>query len=229
MEECDVKKISLLIIILLTVLNVKAQYYNGHFKTVIVIPAETEILVNNESMGKGKCEVSFDNRDKVLLTFKCNGYETSSYYLLRNNTEQTITYRLDPDEAYLNSEGDETASQYANKWVPIVARKGLSEDEVWLRIMSIVRENFEYIEKTDKSSGWIKTFPAITSYKTSDVRTTLEICPSYATGERQYKVRLSFEKRKKGSGDEGWEKYDRLLKKYKDVIPNLLNSVGGGI
>ena len=208
--------------------DISAQRYGGsHYKTVVVIPADAEILVNNEPMGRGRCEVSFDNREKVLLTFKCNGYESASYYLLKSNTEQTVTYRLDQDEAYVNSEGDETASQYANKWVPIVARKDLSEDEVWLRIMSIVRENFDYIEKTDKSSGWIKTFPAITSYKTSDVKTILEICPSYATGERQYKVRLSFEKRKKGSGEEGWEKYDRLLKKYKEVIPNLLNSVGG--
>lgn len=207
-----------------------SQYYNGtHFKTVVVIPAEAEILVNNELMGKGKCEVSFDNREKVLLTFRCNGYETSTYYLLKNNTERTVTYRLEADEAYLNSEGDETASQYANRWVPLVTRNGLSDDEAWLRIMSIVRENFEYIEKTDKSSGWIKTFPSITSYKMSDVKTVLEICPSYATGERQYKVRLSFEKRRKGSGDEGWMPYDRLLKKYKDVIPNLLNSVGGGM
>jgi hypothetical protein len=96
-------------------------------------------------------------------------------------------------------------------------------------MLSIVRENFEQVEKTDKSSGWIKTFPAITPYKTSDVRTTLEIAPSYSTGELQYKARLSFEKRKKGSGDEGWVKYDRLLKIYKDVIPNLINSIGGGM
>ena len=198
-------------------------------KTVVVIPANAEILVNNELVAKGKYDVSFENRDKVLLTFSAVGYETASYYLLKSNMEQTVTYQLEVDEAYENSIGGETAAQYANKWVPITIRQGLREDEVWLRMMSIVRDFFEQIEKTDKGSGWIKTFPAITSYKTSDVRTTLEIAPSYSTGELQYKVRLSFEKRKKGSGDEGWEKYDRLMKIYKDVIPNILNSVGGGM
>lgn len=224
------KKILFLLFCLITANCIIAQRYNGtYYKTVVVIPAEAEIYVNNEPMGKGNCEVPFDGRDKVLLTFKCNGYETASYYLLRNNSDQTVTYRLDQDEAYVNSEGGESASQYANRWVPIVVRPGISDDEAWMRMISIVRESFEHIEKTDKSSGWIKTFPTITSYKTSDVRTTLEICPSYATGEKQYKVRLSFEKRRKGSGDEGWEKYDRILKIYKDVIPNLLNSVGGGL
>lgn len=111
----------------------------------------------------------------------------------------------------------------------LTTRQGLSQDEIWLRMMSIVRENFEQIEKTDKSSGWIKTFPSITPYKTSDIRTTLEIVPSYSTGDLQYKVRLNFEKRQKGSGNEGWVQYDRLMKIYKDVIPNLLNSVGGGM
>ncbi|MDR1022370.1 MAG: hypothetical protein LBL94_03730 [Prevotellaceae bacterium] len=198
-------------------------------KTVVVIPAEAEISVNNEPVGKGRYDISFENKDRVLLTFKAVGYETASYYLLKSNTEQTVTYELDKDEAYENSLGGATAAQYANKWVPITVRKGLSQDEVWLRMMSIVREHFEQIEKTDKSSGWIKTFPALTPYKASDVRTTLEIAPSYSTGEMQYKVRLYFEKRKKGSGNEGWEKYDRLMKMYRDVIPNMLNSVGGGM
>ncbi|MDR1022371.1 MAG: hypothetical protein LBL94_03735 [Prevotellaceae bacterium] len=223
------KKIILFAAVIAFCINVNSQNYRGLYKTVVVIPSDAEILVNNEPVGKGKYDVSFEGRDKVLLTLKAVGYEAASYYLLKSNTEQTVTYKLDPDEAYENSLGGETAAQYANRWVPVAVRKGLSEDEAWMRIMSIVRENFEQIEKTDKSSGWIKTFPAVTPYKASDVRVTLEIAPSYATGERQYKVRLSFEKRKKGSGDEGWEKYDRLMKTYRDVIPNLLNSVGGGM
>jgi hypothetical protein len=208
----------------------KSFSLNSKFiKTVVVIPADAEIYVNNELVGKGKYDISFENTDKVLLTFSRIGYETASYSLLKSHKERTITYPLEKDEAYENSEDGETAAQFVNKWVPITVRSGLSNDEVWLRMMSIVREHFEQIEKTDKSSGWIKTFPAETKYKASDVRTTLEIAPSYSTGELQYKVRLYFEKRKKGSGEEGWEKYDRLLKIYKDVIPNLLNSVGGGI
>ncbi len=197
-------------------------------KTVVVIPADADIAVNNDVVGKGKYDVSFENRDKVLLTFSCIGYETEIVTLHKNHTEQTITYQLDEDEAYINSIGGETAGQFVNRWVPIVVRKNLSEEEVWIRMLSIVREHFEDIEKTDKTSKWIKTFPAITPYKASDVRTVLEIVPSYSTGELQYKVRLSFEKRRKGTGDDGWQKYDRLLKRYQDVIPNLINSVGEG-
>jgi hypothetical protein len=225
------EKLSLVLIAIFTFGSVvhSQNYRREYMKTVLVIPADADILVNNELVGKGKYDVSFENKDKVLLTFSRTGYETASYYLLKSNTEQTVTYQLDKDEAYENSEGGETAAQFANKWVPIIVRKSLTEDEVWKRMLSIVRENFDQIEKTDKSSCWIKTFPTITPYKSSDVRTTLEIVPSYATGELQYKVRLSFEKRKKGSGDESWQKYDRMLKIYKDVIPNLLNSIGGGM
>lgn len=224
------KKICFAIIFLYSLLCGYAQNYrNAIHKTVVVIPEDAEIRVNNELIGKGSCDVSFEGRDRVFLTFSCNGYEKASYYLLKNNPDQTVTYRLDSDEAYANSEGGGSASQYANKWVPIVIREGMSDDEAWVRMVSVIREYFEHIEKTDKSSGWIKTFPTITSFKTSDIRTTLELSPSYSTGAKQYKVRLYFEKRKKGSGDEGWEKYDRLLKIYKDVIPDIIKSVGGGI
>lgn len=198
-------------------------------KTIVVTPSDADIYINNDQVAKGKYDVSFENTNKVLVTLERIGYETATYALLKSNPNQTITYEMDVDEAYENSEGGESASQYANRWVPIKIRPGLSEDEAWLRMISIVRENFEQLEKTDKASGWIKTFPAITPYKASDVKTILEIVPDFSTGDKRYKVRLSFEKRKKGSGDEGWELYERLMKKYKEVIPNLLNSVSGGI
>ena len=140
---------------------------------------------------------------------------------------------MDIDEAYENSEGGEAAAQYANKWVPIKTRKGMSEDEAWTRMISIIKAAEFELEKTDKSSSWIKTFPAVISYKASEVRTTLEIIPDYSTGEKQYKVRLYFEKRSKKpneseeAGAERWTKYDRLMKVYKDLIPDLINSIGG--
>ena len=198
-------------------------------KTVVVTPGNAEIRVNNELVGKGKYDISFENRDKVLLTFSAIGYETTELTLLKSNTEQTITYQLEKDEAYENSLGDESAAQYANKWVPITVRQGLTNDEVWLRMVSIVREHFEQIDKTDKSSGHIRTFYVITPYKTSDVRTRLEIRTSFSTGELQYQVQLQFEKGEKNCDENGWKRYDRLMKKYKDVIPDLLNSVGGGM
>ena len=198
-------------------------------KTIVTVPGDADISINNEQVAKGKYDVSFENTNKVLITLSCVGYETATYTLLKSDPNQTITYEMDIDEAYENSEGGESASQYANRWVPIKVRSNLSEEEAWLRMISIVRENFDQLEKTDKSSGWIKTFPAITPYKASDVRTVMEIVPDFSTGEKKYKVRLTFEKRKKGSGEEGWVEYNRLMKKYKDVIPNMINSIGGGM
>ena len=198
-------------------------------KTIVTVPGDADISINNEQVAKGKYDVSFENTNKVLITLSRVGYETATYTLLKSDPNQTITYEMDIDEAYENSEGGESASQYANRWVPIKVRSNLSEEEAWLRMISIVRENFDQLEKTDKSSGWIKTFPAITPYKASDVRTVMEIVPDFSTGEKKYKVRLTFEKRKKGSGEEGWVEYNRLMKKYKDVIPNMINSIGGGM
>lgn len=202
-------------------------------KTVIVTPGDADIEINNEKVAKGKYDIDFERTDKVLITLSRIGYETATYTLLKSDPRQTVTYEMDIDEAYENSEGGEAAAQYANKWVPIKTRKGMSEDEAWTRMISIIKAAEFELEKTDKSSSWIKTFPAVISYKASEVRTTLEIIPDYSTGEKQYKVRLYFEKRSKKpneseeAGAERWTKYDRLMKVYKDLIPDLINSIGG--
>lgn len=202
-------------------------------KTVVVTPGDADIEINNELVAKGKYDIDFERTDKVLITLSRVGYETATYTLLKSDPRQTVTYEMDVDEAYENSEGGEAAYQYANKWVPIKPRKDISEDDVWRRMISIIKDYEFELETTDKPSGWIKTFPSVKSYKTSDVKTTLEVLPDYSTGEKQYKVRLSFEKRSKKpneseeAGAERWTKYDRLIKVYKDLIPDLINAVGG--
>ena len=201
-------------------------------KTVVVTPGDADIAINNESVAKGKYDINFERTDKVLITLSREGYETATYTLLKSDPRQTVTYEMDVDEAYENSEGGDDAAQYANKWVPLKPSKDIPEDQVWRRLFATVTGYGEKdiafeVERADKTVGWIKTFPTILQYKASDVRTTLEIQPDYSSGEKnQFKVRLYFEKRKKNTGEEGWVKYDRLMKVYKELIPNLKNVIG---
>ena len=202
-------------------------------KTIVVTPGDADIAINNEKVAKGKYDVNFERTDKVLITLSREGYETATYTLLKSDPRQTVTYEMDVDEAYENSEGGDDAAQYANKWVPLKPSKDIPEDQVWRRLFATVtgygdKDIAFEVERADKTVGWIKTFPTILQYKASDVRTTLEIQPDYSTGEKdQFKVRLYFEKRQKNTGEEGWVKYDRLMKVYKDLIPTLKNSIGG--
>lgn len=201
-------------------------------KTIVVTPGDADIAINNEKVAKGKYDVNFERTDKVLITLSREGYETATYTLLKSDPRQTVTYEMDVDEAYENSEGGDDAAQYANKWVPLKPSKDIPEDQVWRRLFATVTGYGEKdiafeVERADKTVGWIKTFPTILQYKASDVRTTLEIQPDYSSGEKNhFKVRLYFEKRKKNTGEEGWVKYDRLMKAYKELIPNLKNVIG---
>ena len=201
-------------------------------KTIVVTPGDADIFINNEQVAKGKYDINFERTDKVLITLSREGYETATYTLLKSDPRQTVTYEMDIDEAYENSEGGDDAAQYANKWVPLEPSKDIPEDQVWRRLFATVTGYGEKdiafeVERADKTVGWIKTFPTILQYKASDVRTTLEIQPDYSTGEKnRFKVRLYFEKRKKNTGEEGWVKYDRLMKAYKELIPNLKNVIG---
>lgn len=198
-------------------------------KTIVTVPSDADIYINNNHVAQGSYDISFENTDRVQITLEKIGYETATYTLMKNDSRQTITYKLEEDEAYANSYGPgEAEVDFINKWLEIIPRKNMSEDDVWRRMIATISndEYFEQLDKTDKASGWIRTFPQIHSYTKSDVRVTLEIKPDYSTGDLRYKVRLLFEKRKKDSGEEGWKKYDRGLKKYLKLYDELINSVG---
>ncbi|MDR1526851.1 MAG: hypothetical protein LBS46_04165, partial [Dysgonamonadaceae bacterium] len=81
----------------------------------------------------------------------------------------------------------------------------------------------------DKAAGWIKTAWINTSFLYQIVRTRLEIQVQF-TGEDElaYRVRISSEIADKdcGTNNQCFGKYDRILKKYEQVISELQTSLG---
>ncbi|MDR2853764.1 MAG: hypothetical protein LBV31_00470, partial [Prevotellaceae bacterium] len=132
------------------------------------------------------------------------------------------------DEAEANSIGGEAANT-ANKWITITVKKGITEDQAWKRIMSVVTDNFENVEMKDKSAGLIRTAWVEQDFGgTVIVRTRLEIKPDYSQDDNGYQIKLSSEIKWSGNTNEGYEKYDRVLKKYQNVINDLQTRIGGG-
>lgn len=218
------RKIFLLICIFLTITS-NAQY-GDNYKTILAYPSDADIYINNEHVGKGNYNVNLEYKDRVIVTVKKTGYITATYTLFKNNPNQTITYKLEEDEAYTSSFGSgDTEVDFINKWMEIIPRKELSEDDAWRRMIAAIGNYFDHFDKMDKSSKWIRTFPKIHSYKNLDVRVTLEVKPDYSTGNLRYKVRLLFEKKEKGGGVEDWKKYDRGLKQYINLYDEIKSSM----
>jgi len=206
------------------------HYAVAQKKTVYVVPETAKIFYNGSEVGNGSYVVKFGrNDDFVLLKFEAPGYITRTVKLLKNNPKKTIAYELFADDAEQNSLGVGEGVDLANKFFSVTVKKGMTEDEVWKRLMNIAVTNFENVEVRDKSAGWIRTAWINTTFLYQIVRTRLEIQLQF-TGEDElaYRVRISSEiaDRDCGTNNQCFVKYDRILKKYEQVISGLQTSLG---
>jgi hypothetical protein len=199
-------------------------------KTVYVIPETAKIFYNGHEVGNGSYEIKFSrNEDFVLLKFEAPGYIPKTVKLFKNNPKKTVSYELFVDEAMQSSIGADEGVDLANKYFTVTCKKEMTEDVVWKRLMNIAVTNFENVEVRDKAAGWIKTAWINTTFLYQIVRTRLEIQVQF-TGEDElaYRVKISSEIADKdcGTNNQCFVKYDRILKKYEQVISELQTSLG---
>lgn len=204
-------------------------------KTIHVTPDKAKIFVDGSEVGNGSYTLRFNLRtDFYMLKFECPGYITKQVKLFKNNPNKTIAYNLAKDEAFMNSigpsgnAGGEDAIDLANKWFEVTARDGMDEAKIWKRLMSIANRNFDNVEIRDKDTGWIRTAWARTTFESQVVRTRLEIkVNTDSDDEIIYKVKIYSELNNdiECTGDDCFEKYDRVLKKYVDLINELQNKM----
>lgn len=201
-------------------------------KTIHVTPDNATIYINGSEVGTGAYVYKFDMKtDFIIVKFKAPGYIERSVRLLKTDPRQTVSYSLRFDEAMQQSLGSSDGVDMANKWMTVTCKKGMTEDVVWRRLMSVAIDNFENFEVKDKAAGWIKTAWKDTHFESGQtVRTRLEvrIVAGGEDDEISYKVRLSSEINIDPDcfGEECFEKYARVLRKYYDVLNDLQNSLG---
>ncbi|MDE6703881.1 MAG: hypothetical protein K2K00_09430 [Muribaculaceae bacterium] len=202
-------------------------------KTIVVQPETAKIFVNGSEVGTGTYTLKFNrNTDFYMLRFEAPGYLDRSVKLFKDNPNKTISYTLQVDEAEKNSVGGDTeAGEMANKWFDVTCRDGMTEDIIWKRLMNIAINNFDQVEVRDKDAGWIRTQWVSTKFPEQTVRTRLEIRLSFSgDGKISYRVRLESEiKDADCRGSNCFVKYDRVLKKYVDVIQQLTTTVGSNL
>lgn len=198
--------------------------------TINVIPETANIYIDGQMVGTGRYQVKFDrNTDFFIVKVEAPGYITRSYRLLKANPQSTVLYTLPEDEALAASTGSEDGLEMANKWHEIICRKGIGEEKVWKRLMSVCTNYFDNIEVRDKSAGWIKTAWRVTRFKEQTVRTRLEVRMSFIDDDvLSYKVRISVQiKENDCRSEQCYKNYDRVLRTFEPMIQELQTSVGG--
>lgn len=220
------------LLVLLAILFCGTINLNAQKKTIHVTPDNAKIFVDGNEVGNGSYTLKFDPRtDFYMLKFEAPGYLTKQVKLFKNNPNKTIAYKLAKDDFFFNSVGasGEDGIDVANKWFEVTVKKDMTEDQIWKRLMSIANKNFENVEIRDKSAGWIRTAWSKTTFESGQVcRTRLEIKINTDIEEEiTYRVKIYSEINNDPDciGDDCFEKTDRLVKKFIDVVNELQNKL----
>lgn len=207
------------------------QAWGAKTITIKTIPEDAGIWIDGQHVGEGTYKVKFDKDNEFyVVTVRKAGYIGKPFRLLKSNPQKTVVYTLHLDEALEASTGSENGMELANQWMDITCRKGMKEDIIWKRLMNICTNYFSNVQVRDKSAGWIKTAWKVTTFTHQTVRTRLEIRISFTDEEvTSYQARIVSEiKDNDCSGENCYETYNRVVKKFEPMIEELQTSVGGG-
>lgn len=200
--------------------------------TIKTVPENAAIFIDGQEVGEGSYTVKFDKENEFyMVKAKAPGYVEKRIRVSKMNPKNTIMLRLPEDEAFKASTGSADGEDLGNAWMDITCRKGLTEDQVWKRLMSVATRYFSNIEVRDKTAGWIKTRWKVTKFTNQWVRTRLEVRIQFIDDETlAFRARIQSEIKNDldCDGPDCYEAYDRVLKIYEPMIEELQTSVGGG-
>jgi hypothetical protein len=182
------------------------------------------IYVNGEQVGTGSARIKIMFGTKALIIAKKIGYANEELILYydkahkRPSEKQIYHLTMKKDDAHEAS----TSTDQVN--IDIEIKTSKREEEAWHLISEIVTSNFEFIETSDKTSGYLKTSWALQSFQNRTIRTRL-IVKSAGVEPLKYKVKIISEYANKTEvsvkSDEDFKSWERLLKKYVGIIEEL--------
>lgn len=214
-------RILLVLTLMLLTLAGNAQVFKKQ-KTIYVEPDNAIISIGGTEVGQGQYNLTIGKQDFVVVKLSAPGYITKTVKIYKGDKATTYSYKLENDDAYAAS----GTSDIANKSMSVIVEKK-TEDEAWKRIVYYTSENFPDMQIQDKTTGWLRSAWTVQSFNYVNIRTRVEIKQVPGMEKLTYKVTLQSEiaDRNCGLDDQCFVKWDRLLKRYAQMIQDLLNSL----
>lgn len=182
--------------------------------------ADAQIYVNGSLVSSGKAEIKVTKNSKVNVKVKKAGYISEE----RNYNNDGVSklpksefITLQKDASFESS----STTDLANRDVDIKTDK--AEEDAWKKLSSIITGTFDVIEVTDKSTGYLRTAWAVKKFGPVTIRTRLVIKMGNEN-PLSYKVKIISERSETATSareDEKFETWDRLLRTYDNVIPEM--------
>ncbi|HLG33995.1 MAG TPA: hypothetical protein VI757_03885 [Bacteroidia bacterium] len=200
------------------------------FVKVTASESDAKIYVNGEYVSVGNTKVKIREKDCQTIRIE------KPMYL---SEEKKYCYRVQgfqtpPNRDYFTLRKDETfdasvKSDLANVDFNIEVNKKYKEDEVWKTIGQICAGYFDELVNNSRETGFLTTAWKIQSFPRRTIRTRLVVKNS-STVPLAYKVKvvseIALQEGVSAKDDEKFKEWDRVLKKYQDVISEFQLKLG---
>lgn len=209
---------------LLSICMISLTAEAGKGKTINVIPDHASIMVGGVEVATGTYYLDMGKQDYVILRLSAPGYVDKTVRVYKANKSKSLTFKLEVNDSWAASE---TSSDLANKSMSVTVREGMSADEVWKRIIYYTSDLFPNMEISDKSAGWIRSSWELQTFAYCTIRTRIEIKEVPGLDNLTYKVTLrsQYAWNDCGLDDQCFKEWDRILKKYKQAVEDLVNAL----
>ncbi len=202
-----------------------------HARYVVVSASEPDakIIVDGQNLGTGTLKVKVSKNSCVTVKVEKIGFlkYEQTYCDKKGSTAppKKQYFEMKKDDAYEAS----VKTDQANVDFSVVIKDKLSTADAWKLATQIVTDYFDAIEVSDKETSYLRTAWSVQTFQQNTIRTRL-IIKLGNSNPLTYKVKLVSEY--SGSGgtsvkaDELFREWDRLLRKYQNVISDFSTRLG---
>jgi hypothetical protein len=188
---------------------------------------DAKIFVDGKLMGSGQIQIIVPSYACVVVKVEKTGYLTGIIEFCNkpNFAPPPKTYHmvLEKDDSFDASE----ATDIANIDIEVKTKK--TEVEAWKLLSQIITTYFDVIEVTDRETGYLRTSWVVQTFKQRTIRTRM-IVKLGSTDPLTYKIKLVSEHANSPQmsvkSDEYFKEWDRVLRKYKEIIYEIQSRLG---
>ncbi|QCX01636.1 hypothetical protein FGM00_16520 [Aggregatimonas sangjinii] len=183
---------------------------------------DANVFVDGKLMGKGNVQVLIAKGSCVNVRVEKTGFLT--YHIEFCNQKKTTS---PPKSYYMEMHRDDAydasvQTDIANVDIEIRSKK--DKDAAWRLMNQIVLSYLDVIETTDKETGYLRTAWQLKTFKQNTIRTRI-IVKEASLNPLSFKVKLVSEESRQAltsvKSDELYREWDRVLRKYKDVVSEM--------
>lgn len=188
---------------------------------------DAQIFQDGKLVGVGTASILVKAYSESSVIAKKEGF-FDCVHVFYNDREHPKTpsffqMTMTKDDAFESS----TSTDIANNDIDIKSDK--KEDKVWKLISEVITSNFDILEVTDKSSGYIRTAWVVQSFKKNTIRTRVILKSASSDNASNFKIKIISEYAEapnvSAKDDEKFKPWSRILKKYSNLIPEIQSRV----